>query len=184
MPVGPLVLRALEFEALDQGIVGCRADQRDRPRVRDVCEQCTERDRHRRPETIGDAGDLFGEQPPPECGFGAEHEDDVGAGERRRPHADGRPQDRSVVVGVEAHLGSDGGEIGERLGIDLGEHVGIPRLDHRGHRGRRGVAGIVPTGETGDQDGPIECRLGQPSNMLGSHDRHAIGAYRGADAAR
>ena len=51
------------------------------------------------------------------------------------------------------------------------------------HRRRGSVAGVVPAGETGDQHGPIECRLCQPSNMLGSHGRHAIGAYRGADAA-
>ena len=55
-----LVARALELEALDQGVVGGGADQVHRPAVRHVGEQRTERDGHRCPEVPGEPGDLLG----------------------------------------------------------------------------------------------------------------------------
>ena len=64
---------------------------------------------------------------------------------------DGGPDDRTVVVLVEAHLGAHGGEIGEHVGSISASGVGAPRLDHRAQRGGGGVAGVVPPGERGDQ---------------------------------
>ena len=151
-PGGTFVLRSLELEALHHGVVGRRADQRHRARVGDVGEQRTERERHAHLESIGDSDELLAEEPPAEGGLGSEHEQHVGTGQRDRPDAHGGPHDRSVMILVEAHLRADRGEIGEHVGIDLGERRGSPRLDHGAERGGGGVTGVVPAGERAQQD--------------------------------
>ena len=35
---------------------------------------------------------------------------------------------------VESHVRADGGEVGERLRVDLGQRRGAPLLDHRAQR--------------------------------------------------
>ena len=168
-PGGPFVLRPLQFEALHHRVVGRRADQRHGPRVRDVGEQRTEGERHADVESVGDTHDLLGEEPPAQRRLGAEHEQHVGAGQRDRPDAHGGPDDRPVVLLVEAHLRADRGEVGEHVGIDLGQRRCSPRLDHRANGAGRGVAGVVPAGERGQQDRTRQTGLGDPANVLGSH---------------
>ena len=142
---------------------------RDRAGVGHVGEERAERDRHGGAGAFDDAGDLFAEQAPAQRGFGTEHEQDVGAGQRDRPDTDGRPDDRTSVVLVETDGGTHGGEVGERFGVDLGEGVGSPGLDHRAQRRRGCVAGVVPAGERGNHHRPVEVGLGQPTDMFGSH---------------
>ena len=82
------------------------------------------------------------------------------------------------MVLVEADVRTHRGEVGEHLGVDLGEGVGAPRLDHRADGGRCGVSGIVPAGEGSHHDGTVQCRLGEPTNVLCPHADHATVTLR------
>ena len=83
-------------------------------------------------EALGEDDELRAEQLPAQRRLGPECEQHVAARGRGRPDADRRPHDRAPAV-VESDVRPDGGEVGERLGVDLGHRGGAPALDQRAH---------------------------------------------------
>jgi hypothetical protein len=61
---------------------------------------------------------------------------------------------------------TNGGEIGELLGVDLGQWRGTETLDESAKCGARGVSGVVPSGEGGNDMGPTKFGSANPSNVF------------------
>ena len=125
--------------------------------MRVLGEQGTEPDRHRDVVVLGQADDLVAEPSPLHRRLRSDDEQDVGRRERRRPHVDRRPDDLAATL-VDDDERTDGGEVGERLGIDLGDLGGVPVLGEHADRVGRALAGVVPAGEAEQQHGSAQPR--------------------------
>ena len=79
----PLVACRLHAEPREQGRIGCVAAHRDRPRMRNVAEQCAERDDELHAEGLGELDDLRGEGWPAHRWLDPAHQDQVARRARR-----------------------------------------------------------------------------------------------------
>ncbi len=174
----PLVRGRAQLEAIEQLVVGRRADDLGGLAVREVGEQGAEADGHRHAAALGEADHLLGEHPPSQRRLGTEQEQGVGARQAGRPHPHDRPLDvplrRSPTggVAVEADARAHGGEVGEPLGVDVADLGGRPVGDHVLEGARRGVAGVVPSGEGVDQHGAVQVRLAAETEVLHRSSRY------------
>ena len=155
-----LVGRLLQVEPVDQVGLGGGAGDGDRPGVRGVGEQRTQRDDELGPEVVAGGEQLGAELPPAHAGLDAADQDHVAVQVRRRGDRDlGRGPGR--CGGAHARRCRRGAvdlEVVEVLGVDRADHRGVPDadqvVDHRGG----GVGGVVPALEGGDHDGVDQVR--------------------------
>ena len=85
MPVGPSYRERSSSNRSISDVVGGGADDLRGAGVRNVGQQGTDRQTHRRPEALSDTDDLLAELAPAQRRLGSEHEDHVGAGQRGTP---------------------------------------------------------------------------------------------------
>ena len=83
-----------------------------------------------------------------------------------------------VRSGVEAHVRANGGEVGELLGVDLGERLRLPRLDEVADAVARRVAGVVPAGERGDHHRSPQRGSGEPADVFHHPNKLSLGLHR------
>jgi hypothetical protein len=70
-----------------------------------------------------------------------------------------------------------GAEVGELLGVELGDEGCIPRGDQMPQGFARGITGVVPAGEGGDEPRLANHGFGKPADVL-----HTCGAYPSSGA--
>ena len=138
------------------------------PPVRVLGEQGAEADRHRDVVVLGEADDLVAEAAPLHRRLGSDDEQHVGGRERRRPHVDRRPDDLAVAL-VDDDERTHGGEVGERLGIELGDLGGVPVLGEHADRAGRTLAGIVPPVKPNSSTGRRRPHVAEQPNVFHRH---------------
>ena len=120
--------------------------------MRVLGEQGAEPDRHRDVVVLGEADELVAER----------RQRIAGSGPRTSSTSvDGSDAAHTSTVGQTIcrwpssmhDERADGGEVGERLGVDLGDLGGVPVLGQHADRPGRGLAGVVPAGEAEQQHG-------------------------------
>ncbi len=135
------------------------------PPVRVLGEQGAETDGHRHVVVLGQADDLIAEAAPLHRRLRSDDEQHVGRRERRRPHVDRRPDDLAVAL-VDDDERTHGGEVGERLRIELGDLGGVPVLGEHTDRPGRPVAGIVPAGEAEQQHRSAQLQVAEQPDVF------------------
>ena len=113
----------------------------------------------------GEGDELIAEAAPLHRRLRPDDEQDVGRRQRRRPDVDGRPDDLSMPL-VDHDERTDGGEVGERLGIELGDLGGIPLLGQHADRPGRTLAGVVPSREGEQQDRSARLSIAEQSHVV------------------
>ena len=170
MPVGPSYVERWRSKRSMQLGVARRADDVNRMGVRHVGEQRAEADAHRHVEVFGQSDDLLREEAPLQRRLRADDQDRVGARQRRGPHLHRGPRDVPLPV-AEVDARPDRGEVGEDLGVDVGDVRGPPVVHHRADRGRGSLTGVVPAGEGEQHHRVVQRSVGQQPNVLHYDER-------------
>ena len=133
--------------------------------MRVLGEQGPEPDRHRDVVVLGEADDLVTEAAPLHGRLRPDDEQHVGRRERRGPHVDRRPDDLPAAF-IDHDERADGGEVGERLGIELGDLVGVPVLGQHADRPGSALAGVVPAREAEQQHRSTQLSIAEQPDVF------------------